>query len=133
MDQYVTWPTLTDLNHGEPFQGLCQYLFEISLDKCNGEFNTPDDRSCRIYVLKETEHITLNVFNMKITINESQTIIKFISCRCRWKFESRKCNSNQKCNYQCKCKNPKKNLNRTCACECVKIVTLMIIWKIALT
>ena len=115
------------MNHGEPFQRLCQYLFEISLDKCNGEFNTPDDRSCRIYVLKETEHITLNVFNMKITINESQTIIKFISCRCRWKFESRKCNSNQKCNYQCKCKNQKKNLNRTCACECVKIVTLMII------
>ena len=79
----LDWPTLIDFKYDEPIQWLCYYPFTVSLDKCNGKCNTLNDPSCRIYLLKETEHIALNVFNMKIRINESQTIIKLISCSCR--------------------------------------------------
>ena len=40
-------------------------------------------------------------------INESKTLTKYISCKCKGKFDSRKCNSNKKWNNdkcQCKCK-----------------------------
>ena len=43
-------------------------------------------------------------------MNESKTLEKHISYKCECKFDSRKCNSNQKWNndkYQCECKNPK--------------------------
>ena len=43
MAQHLTWPTLTDLNHDEPFQELCQSRFTINLDKCDGKSNNPDD------------------------------------------------------------------------------------------
>ena len=124
----LAWPTLIDLKYDEPIQWLCYYPFTISLDKCNGKCNTPNDLSWRIYVSKETEHKTLNVFNMKIRINKSQTIIKLIFCGCRCEFKSKKCNSNQawnNSNHPCDCKNQKKNLNRTWAC--VKTARLMII------
>ena len=62
-------------------------------------------------------------------INESKTLIKYLSCNCNCKFDGRKCNwkqkwSNDKC--QCKCK---KTINHSvceedhawilaiCACE----------------
>ena len=44
-------------------------------------------------------------------INESKALTKHISCECKCKFVGRKCNSNQKQNYdkcRCECKNPKK-------------------------
>ena len=43
-------------------------------------------------------------------INESRTLAKHISCKCKCKFDDRKCNSNQKWNNnkcQCECKNLK--------------------------
>ena len=47
-------------------------------------------------------------------VNESKTLTKHISCKCKAKFDGGKCNSNQKWNndkYQCECKtkNPKKH------------------------
>ena len=48
-----------------------------------------------------------SVFNMITGINESKTLTKHI-CKCKCKFDGRKCNSNQKWN------------NDKCRCECKK-------------
>ena len=51
--------------------------------------------------------MNVKVFNM-ITIDESKTLIKHISCDCNCKFNSTACNSNQKWRNktgQCECKN----------------------------
>ena len=42
--------------------------------------------------------------------NESKTLTKHISCKCKCKFDRRKCNSNQKLN------------NDKCWCECKTII-----------
>ena len=50
-------------------------------------------------------------------MNESKILTKHISCECKYKFEGRKCNSNQKWNNdkcQCKCKK-----HHICEKECI--------------
>ena len=47
------------------------------------------------------------MFNLITGINESKTLTKDISCECEFKFDRRKCNSDQwwnndKCWYECK-------------------------------
>ena len=45
--------------------------------------------------------------------NESKTLAKHISCKCKCKFDSSKCNSNRKWNnnkYQSECKNSRQNV-----------------------
>ena len=48
------------------------------------------------------------MFNMITGINESKTLTKHISCKCKCRFDGRKCNSNQWWN------------NNKCWCECKK-------------
>ena len=47
---------------------------------------------------KQTEDLDLSMFNLIKGINESKTLAKHISCKCKCKFDGRKCNSNQKWN-----------------------------------
>ena len=47
------------------------------------------------YVLNKTVDLNLSVFNIITRVNESKTLTH-ISCKCKWKFDGRKCNSNQK-------------------------------------
>ena len=54
-----------------------------------------------IYVPNKTEDVNLNVFNMMTRIGESKTLAKHISCDCKSKFDSRKCNSDYKWNKEC--------------------------------
>ena len=65
-------PNLTDLNPNEHNQGLCHYLFMVSLDICNVICNTLVDSSSRICVANKTEDVNLNVFNMITRVNESK-------------------------------------------------------------
>ena len=44
----------------------------------------------------KTKDVHLNVFNVMTEINESKTLIKHTSCKCRCTFDIRKCNLNQK-------------------------------------
>ena len=47
-------------------------------------------------------------FNIITKINEAKSLIRHISCDCKYKFSSKTCNSNQKWNNktsQCNCKN----------------------------
>ena len=77
----------------------------VSLDRCNGSYNTLYDLWSRICAANKTEDISLNVFNMITKINKSKTLINQISCDL-CKFDSSHCNSNQKLNKKlgkCKC------------------------------
>ena len=63
-------------------------------------------------VPNETEDLNLHVFNMITGINESRISTKHISSKCECKFDSSKCNLNQKRNNnkcRCECKNPKEH------------------------
>ena len=67
----------------------------ISLDRCNGSFNSLDGPSGRICFPNKTKDVSLNVFNMKTRINEAKNLTKYISCDWKLKFDGTKCNSNQ--------------------------------------
>ena len=55
----------------------------------------------------------LNVFNMITGMNESKTLAKHISCKCEFRFNGRKCNSDQWWNNDnCRCESKKRH-----ACE----------------
>ena len=49
------------------------------------------------YVFQIKQDLNLSVF-MITGINELKTLTKHISCKCKCKFDGRKCNSNQKSN-----------------------------------
>ena len=47
-------------------------------------------------VPNKTKDLNLSLFNMAIRINESKSLTKHLSCKYKCKFDSTKCNSNQK-------------------------------------
>ena len=71
------------------------YPFAIKLDRCVGSCNTLIDLSDKVCVPNITEDLNLNVFDMITGISESKTLTKHISSKCQWKFDGRKCNSDQ--------------------------------------
>ena len=120
-------PTLIDLNPVD----LKYYPFVISLGECSGGNNSVDDNlSTKICVLSKTKDINVKEFNIITNKNEGKTIVKHISCDCKYKFNSTICNSNKKCNNetcQCECKvyrTSKKNIMRILAHVFVKMVSI---------
>ena len=64
------------------------------------------------YVFQTKQMIYLSVFSVRTGIYESKILTKHISYKCKCKFDSRKCNSNQKWDShkcRCECKNPKEH------------------------
>ena len=60
------------------------------------------------YAASEKNEIDVRAVNMNTKINEAKTLVKHISCDCKYKFDSTTCNSNRKWNSelcQCECKN----------------------------
>ena len=124
----MTQPTPINLYPNEYSEELCYYSFAVNLDRCDGNCNTLDELSNKVCVPNETKDLNLNVFNMVTGIKESRTLTKHISCKCKCKFNSKKCNSNQKWNNnkcRCVCKNPKEHHCKknyfwnpaTCSCK----------------
>ena len=70
--------------------------FVVNLDRSHRSCNTLDDPSGKIYFPNKTVNVNTNIFNMITRINESKTSPKHISCKCKCKFDGRKCNSDQK-------------------------------------
>ena len=108
----MTQPTLIKSHANEYSQELHYYPFAINLDRRARSCNTLDDLSNKVCIPNKTEDLNLNIFNMIPGLNESKTLTKHISCKCECKFESRKCNLNQKWNNNkcpCECKNPKEH------------------------
>ena len=66
------------------------------LNRYVGNCNTLNELSNKVCVTNKTEDLNLSMLNMITEINESKTLVKYVSCECKCKFESRKCNSNQK-------------------------------------
>ena len=66
----------------------------VSLVKCNGSCNV---LSPKIHVRKK-KYLYFEVLNMITNGNEAKTMTKHISCDCKCKFNSTKCNLTQKWN-----------------------------------
>ena len=94
---------------------LSQLLTEID-DK---SYNTLNELCNKLSVPKED--LNLSVFNKITGINDSKTLTKHISCKCKCNFDSRKRNLDQKWN------------NKKCRCECKKyqICKKDYIWNLA--
>ena len=65
----------------------------ISLNKCTRGSNVLSPELC---FPKETKDIYAKTFNMITNKNEAKAMTGHISCDCKCKFNSTKCNSNQK-------------------------------------
>ena len=74
-------PTLIDLNLAE----LKHYSFMVSLDKCSGSCNVLSPKIC---VPRKAKDINVKAFNMITNRNEAKTLVKCISCDCKYKFNS---------------------------------------------
>ena len=103
----MTQSTLINLHPNEYNQELHYHPFEVKLDRCVGSCNILNDLSNNLCVPNKIENIILSVFNMITGINESKILTKYVSCKCKCKFDGRKRNSNQKRNndkFQAECK-----------------------------
>ena len=93
--KYITLPTLINLHPNGYSQELHYYPFAVKLDRSVGRCNTLNDLSNKVCVPNKTEDLNLSVFNMITGINESKILTKHISCKCKCRFDGRKCNSDQ--------------------------------------
>ena len=103
----------------------------INLDRCNGNCNTLDDPSNKIYIPNKTEDVSLIVFNMIAGINDSKAFIKHKLYECKYKNDVKKSNLNQKWNNDkswCGSKNQKKN---TCVKKIIFGILVLVLVKIA--
>ena len=91
----MTLPTLINFHPNEYSQEFHYYPSAFKLDRCVGICNTLNDLSNKVCVPNKTEDLNLSVFNMITGINESETLAKHISCKCKCKFDGRKYNSDQ--------------------------------------
>ena len=76
--------------------------------RCLGSCNTLNELSNKVCIPNKTEDLSLSVFNMIIGINGSKTLIKHMTCECKFRFGGKKFSSDQCCN------------NGKCWCECKK-------------
>ena len=107
-------PTLINLHPNEYNEEFHYYAFAVKLDRCVGSCNTVNDLSNKAYVPNKAEDLNLSVFNMITAINELKTLTKHI-CKCKCKFDAKKCNSDQwwnqdKCRCECKKRHAKRRL-----------------------
>ena len=85
-------PTLINLHSNEYNQEFHYYQFAAKLDRCVRCCNNLNDLSNKLFVPNKIENLNLSVFNMIIGINKKKTT-KHTSCKCKCRFEGRKCNS----------------------------------------
>ena len=94
----VKQSTLINLHPYEYSQEFHYYPFAIKLDRCVRSYNALSELSNKVCVPNKTEDLHLSVFKMITGINESKTLTKDISCKCKCKFDGRKRNSDQQWN-----------------------------------
>ena len=101
-------PTLINLHPIEYSQEFHYYSFAVKLDRFVGSGNSLHDLCNKVCVPNKTEDLHVSMFNVITGINESKTLTKHISCKCKCKFDGGKCNSDHLWN------------NAKCWCECEK-------------
>ena len=87
-------PIIINLHPNEYSQELHHYPFAVKLDRCAGRYNTLKDLFNKVCVPSKTEDLNIHVFNMIKGKNELKILTKVIWCKCKWKFDGTKCNSN---------------------------------------
>ena len=100
-------PSLIDLHPNEHSQEFHYNPFAVKLGRCVRSCNTLNDLSNKVWVPNTTEDLNLSVFNTNPGKNELKTLTDHISCKCKCRFDGRKCNSDQWWNnrkYPCLCK-----------------------------
>ena len=90
--QCMTQSTLINFHPNKYIEVLCYYPFVVNLDRCMTSCNAYNDLSNRLCVSNKTGDSDLNVFNTITGIRESKVLTKRISCECKCKFNSSKCN-----------------------------------------
>ena len=90
-----TKPAVISLHPNEYSQEFHYYPFPVKLDRCVGSCNTLKTLFNKVYIPNKTEDLNLSMFNMITGIVESKTLIRHISCEWKFRFEGRKCNSDQ--------------------------------------
>ena len=85
-------PAFINLHPYEYSQEI-HYPFAVKLDRCVGSCNTLKDLSNRVCVSNKTEDLNIHVFNLIIAKNESNILTKDTSCKCKRRFDERKCYS----------------------------------------
>ena len=88
--KYKIQPILINLHTNEYSQEFDYYPFVVKLDRCAGSCNTINDLSYKASVPNKAEGLNIRVFNMIAGINESKTLQKHISCKCKCKFDGTK-------------------------------------------
>ena len=119
--KFMIQPTLINLHPNEYSEEFHYYPFAVKLDRCVGSCNILNDLSNKVCITNKTEDFNLSVFNMITGIAESKTLIKHILCKCKCKFDGRKCHSDQWWN------------NNKCQCECKKCHVFMYVKKVIFT
>ena len=74
-----------NLHSNEYNQELHYYPYTLELERFVGSCNTLNDLSNEVIVPNKTKDLNLSVFNMITGINESKTLTKHISCKCKCK------------------------------------------------
>ena len=89
----ITQPTLINLDPNVYCHQFHFYPLAVKLDRYIGSFNTLNDLSNKVCAPNKTEDLNMSVFSRIITgINEPKILTKLISCRCKCRFDERKCN-----------------------------------------
>ena len=91
----ITQPTLVNLHPNEYSQECHYYPFTVELDRFIGSSNTLNDLSNKVYVPNKTKDLNLIIFNMITGTNESKTLTKHMSCKCKCNFDGRSCSQEQ--------------------------------------
>ena len=93
--KYMSQLTLISLHPNEYSKEFNYDLFRVKLDRCVGSCNNLNGLSNKVCVPNNIEDLTRSMLNIITGINELKTSTKHVSCKCKYKFDGRKCNSNQ--------------------------------------
>ena len=94
----IIQPILINFHPDECSQEFHYYPFAVELDRYVGSCNTLNDLSNKVCVPNQTKDLNLSMFNIITRINEWKTLTKrmlTLSCKCKCRFDGRKCNSDQ--------------------------------------
>ena len=89
----MTQHTLIKLCPNEYSQEFHYYPFAVKLDRCVGSCNMTYLIKCVFQIKKK--YLNLSVLNMITGTNESKTLTKHLSCKCKCRFDGKKCGSDQ--------------------------------------
>ena len=101
-------PTLINFHSIECSQESHYFQFVVKLYRCVRSCNILNDLPNKVFVPNKTEDLNISTFNMTAVINGSKILRNQISCKCKYKFDGIKRNSDQWWNNNkcwCGCKN----------------------------